>query len=245
MERKTVLVTGASRGIGRAIAISMAKEGFNVIVNYNGNQNKAQETLEECKKYGVEVMLVQADVSKYEEVEKMIQNIVEKFERIDVLVNNAGIVKDSLLLRMSEDDFDKVIDVNLKGCFNCIKHVSKLMMKQRSGSIINISSVIGLVGNVGQINYAASKAGILGLTKASAKELASRNIRVNAIAPGFIDTEMSATLNEKIKANILDQIALKRFGRVEDVANVAVFLASEKSNYISGQCICVDGGMVM
>ncbi|NBK96496.1 MAG: 3-oxoacyl-[acyl-carrier-protein] reductase [Clostridia bacterium] len=245
MENKVAFISGASRGIGKAIAIQLAKEGYHVVINYCGNKQKAEQVCETCKQYNVDAMCIQADVSDYAQVEQMVKQVVDKYGHIDVLVNNSGITKDNLLLRMSESDFSDVIDVNLKGCFHCIKHVSKVMMKQRSGSIINMASVIGLVGNIGQANYAASKAGIIGLTKASAKELAARGIRVNAIAPGFIDTEMTQILSDDVKAKIMESIPLKQFGSVEDVANMVVFLASDKSRYVSGQVLNVDGGMVM
>ena len=245
MDKKVALITGASRGIGKAIALSMAKEGYDVVINYRGSEEKAKEVYALCLALGSHPFLYQADVSNYEEVEKMVKAVVDQYGHIDVLVNNSGITKDTLLLRMTDKEFNQVVDVNLKGCFNCIKHVSKVMMRQRNGSIINMASVIGLVGNIGQANYAASKAGIIGLTKSVAKELASRNIRCNAIAPGFIDTEMTAILDEKVKENILNQIPLHQLGLPEDVADMVVFLASEKSRYVTGQVFNVDGGMVM
>lgn len=245
MEKKVALVTGASRGIGKQIALTLASEGYDVIVNYNGSEERAKAVSEECIALGSDAMCIKADVSNFAQVEAMVANIVEKYGHIDCLVNNSGITKDTLLLRMSEEDFASVVDVNLKGTFNCIKHVSKVMMKQRSGSIINMASVIGLVGNTGQANYAASKAGIIGLTKSVAKELAARGIRSNAIAPGFIATEMTEVLDEKVKEAIMTNIPLKQFGSVEDVANMVAFLASEKSRYVTGQVMNVDGGMVM
>lgn len=245
MEKKTALISGASRGIGKQIALTLAREGYNVVINYNGSEAKANAVCEEAKQLGSDAMCIQADVSDFMQVEAMVKKVMETYGSIDVLVNNSGITKDALLLRMSEDDFSKVIDVNLKGTFNCIKHVSKIMMKQRRGSIINMASVIGLIGNVGQANYAASKAGVIGLTKSAAKELAPRGIRVNAIAPGFIATEMTEVLDEKVKDNIMANIPLKQLGSVEDVANMAAFLASDKSRYVTGQVMNVDGGMVM
>ncbi len=245
MDKKTAVVTGASRGIGRAIAILFAKEGYNVVINYNGNKEKAEEVMAECKKFGVDAITVKANVADFKESEELIKKSVETFGRVDVLVNNSGITRDNLLLRMKEEDFDSVIDVNLKGTFNTIKNVTRQMMKQKSGSIINMSSVVGISGNAGQANYAASKAGVIGLTKSVAKELASRGIRVNAIAPGFIETDMTEELNEKTKEEILNNIPLHDTGKSEDVANLAIFLASDKSRYITGQVIHVDGGMLM
>ena len=243
MERKVVLVTGAGRGIGASIALNFAKEGYDVVVNYRSSEKEALEVVSKCEEYNVKAVAIKANVSSYEESKLLIDEALKVFGHIDCLVNNSGITKDNLILRMSEEEFDSVIDVNLKGCFNCCKHISKVMMKQRSGSIINMSSVIGQIGNVGQVNYAASKAGVIGLTKSLAKELASRNITVNAIAPGFIKTQMSAKLSDNVKETILSNIPLKRFGEVEDVANLVVFLANQ--TYISGQVINVDGGMVM
>ena len=245
MEKQVALVTGASRGIGKQIALTLASEGYNVVVNYNGSEDKANEVVQECIAFGSDSIAVKANVADFASVEAMVNTVMDKYGRIDCLVNNSGITKDTLLLRMSEEDFSSVIDVNLKGTFNCIKHVSKVMMKQRSGSIINMASVIGLVGNVGQANYAASKAGIIGLTKSIAKELAARGIRSNAIAPGFIATEMTEVLDEKVKDAIMVNIPLKQFGSVHDVANMVAFLASDKSAYVTGQVFNVDGGMVM
>ncbi len=242
---KVALVTGGGRGIGRAIALTLAREGYDVAVNYNGSREKARQVCREIESLGRKAVAVKADVSDFARVENMVSLVVETFGRIDVLVNNSGITKDGLMMRMKEEDFDSVININLKGTFNCTKAVSKIMMKQRSGSIINMSSVIGLVGNIGQANYAASKAGILGLTKASAKELASRNIRVNAIAPGFIQSDMTDVLSDELKAGILNNIAMKKFGTAQDVADMAAFLAGDKSRYITGQVFNVDGGMVM
>lgn len=245
MERKTAVVTGASRGIGKAIALALAKDGFNVVINYNGNKEKAEQVKKECEDYGVNAITVKANVADFTESENLIKEAVSTFGSIDVLVNNSGITKDTLLLRMKEEDFDSVIDVNLKGTFNTIKHAARQMMKQRSGSIINMSSVVGISGNAGQINYAASKAGVIGLTKSVARELASRGIRANAVAPGFIETDMTYELNDKAKEEILKTIPLNDTGKSEDVANLVAFLASEKSRYITGQVIHVDGGMLM
>lgn len=240
---KVALITGATRGIGKQIAITLAKQGFDIAVNYRTSNDSLDETVKEIESYGVRCLAVQGDVSVFEDCENMTKQVIEKFERIDVLVNNAGITKDMLFIRMKEDDFKQVIDVNLIGTFNMTKNVSQYMVKQRSGRIINISSIVGIHGNAGQANYSASKAGIIGLTKSLAKELASRNILVNAIAPGFIETDMTSTLKDDVKTNILNSIPLKREGKPEEVANVVKFLASEDSSYITGQVISVDGGM--
>lgn len=245
METKTVLITGAGRGIGKAIALAFAKEGYQVAINYNGSENAAKETAALCEQEGVKANIYRCNVADYAAVEKMMKAVADDFGSIDVLVNNSGITRDTLLLRMKEEDFDQVIDINLKGTFNCIRHVARIMMKQRHGSIVNMSSIVGIAGNVGQMNYAASKAGIIGLTKSAAKELASRNIRVNAIAPGFVETEMTKVLSEEAREAAMRVIALKRFASVEDIANLAVFLGSDKSSYITGQTIQVDGGMAM
>lgn len=245
LKDKVAIVTGASKGIGRAIAINFAKEGAKVVLNYRSDDNGAQEVLKEIENSGGVALLHKGDVSDFSVAEDLIKFCIEKFSRIDILVNNAGITKDTLLLRMKEEDFDSVINVNLKGSFNCVKHASSFMIKQKYGKILNISSVIGLIGNVGQINYAASKAGIIGMTKSLAKELGSRGINVNAIAPGFIETDMTSVLEDKTKETIMSHIPLKRMGSVEDVSNLAVFLASDLASYITGQVITVDGGMVM
>ncbi|WP_369523105.1 3-oxoacyl-[acyl-carrier-protein] reductase [Anaerofustis stercorihominis] len=245
MDRKTAVVTGAGRGIGRAIAIALAKDGYNVVINYNGSGEKAEKVAIECREYGMNAITVKANVSDFSESEELIKKAIEEFGSIDVLVNNSGITRDNLLLRMKEEDFNDVIDVNLKGTFNTIKHATRQMMKQKSGSIINMSSVVGISGNAGQANYSASKAGVIGLTKSVARELASRGIRVNAIAPGFIESDMTDELNDKAKDEILKGIPLKSIGKGEDVANLAVFLSGDKSRYITGQVINVDGGMVM
>lgn len=242
---QSAIVTGASRGIGRAIAIQLAKNGANVVVNYSGSEAAAMETAEECKKYGVDAIVCKADVSNMEDVAAMVDKATEAFGKIDILVNNAGITRDKLVMAMSEEDFDDVISINLKGTFNCIKLVSKTMMKQRYGRIINISSIIGVRGNAGQTNYAASKAGIIGITKSVAKELAARNITVNAIAPGMIETDMTDVLSDKVKEAMLSSIPAKRAGKPEDIANAVAFLASKEAEYITGQTICVDGGMAV
>ena len=242
---KVAVITGAARGIGKAIELKFASQGYHVVINYRGSEEKANAVKEQCIALGVEALTYQGDVSHYQEMEDMMKAVMEKFGRIDVLVNNSGITKDQLLLKMDSESFMDVIDVNLKGTFNTIKAVSRIMMKQKSGVIINMSSVIGEIGNAGQANYAASKAGVLGLTKSIAKEFAPRHIRVNAIAPGFIATDMTDVLNEQTKENILQAIPLKSLGEAEDVANVAYFLASDDAKYITGQVINVDGGMVM
>lgn len=242
---RVAIVTGASRGIGRAIAVSLAKQGINLVLNYRNSEDDVKETFEEVNKFGIEVLLVKADVSNFNEAKMVVDEAVKRFGKVDILVNNAGITKDTLILRMKEEDFDSVIDVNLKGTFNMIKHCTPYIIKSDMGRIVNISSIIGIVGNIGQVNYAASKAGVIGLSKSLAKELASRNVTVNVVAPGYIDTDMTKVLNDKIKENILNSIPLKRVGTVEDVANLVEFLVSSKASYITGQVINVDGGMVM
>ena len=242
-ENKIVLVTGAGRGIGASIAKRFASEGAEVIVNYSGNDEAAQKTVDEITATGGQAQKYKCSVNDSESVKVMIDEIIKKFGRIDILVNNAGITKDGLMLRMTDEDFDRVIDVNLKGTFNCTKYVSKYMLKQKSGKIINISSVVGLSGNAGQVNYSASKAGIIGITKSAAKELASRGITVNAVAPGYVDTDMTKVLSDNIRNEILKNIPLQRMGNVEDISNCVSFLASEDASYITGQVISVDGGM--
>lgn len=245
LKGKVALVTGASRGIGREIALALACEGAFVAVNYNGSEQSANEVVELIKSKGGNAKAYKCNVSDYEASQEMINEIVKDNQKLDILVNNAGITKDNLLMKMSEDDFDKVIDINLKGTFNCIKHISRQMLKQRSGKIINISSVSGVLGNAGQANYSASKAGVIGLTKSAARELAKRGITVNAIAPGFINTDMTEALSDSIKEGATAQVPLGRFGEASEVAQLAVFLASEKADYITGQVISVDGGMAM
>ncbi len=242
---KNVLVTGASRGIGRSIALQFAEEGYNVAVNYAGNKDKAEVVVEEIKGKGVESFAIQANVANGDEVKAMIKEVVSTFGSIDVLVNNAGITRDNLLMRMKEQEWDDVIDTNLKGVFNCIQKVTPQMLRQKSGSIINLSSVVGSVGNPGQANYVATKAGVVGLTKSTARELASRNITVNAVAPGFIVSDMTDALSDDLKEQMLDQIPLKRFGKDQDIADTVTFLASDKAKYITGQTIHVNGGMYM
>ncbi len=244
LESKVALITGGARGIGRAIALTFAREGANIVVA-DVNLEIAQKTASEIEGLGRQAMALEMDVTSYDLVESGINKILDKLGKVDILVNNAGITKDNLLLRMSPADWDAVLNVNLKGTFNCIKAVSRPMIKQRSGRIISIASIIGLMGNPGQANYAASKAGIIALTKTVAKELASRNINANAVAPGFIQTEMTAKLPEEIKKKMLEAIPLGILGTPEDVANVCLFLASQESSYITGQVITIDGGMVM
>lgn len=245
LEGKVAVVTGASRGIGKAIALEMARNQATVIINYNGSRQRAEELLKTIEQEGGSAEIYQCDVSDFNACGEFIQSVVKKYGHLDILVNNAGITRDGLLMKMSEEDFDRVLETNLKGTFNCIRFCSRQMLKQKSGHIVNISSVSGVSGNVGQANYAASKAGVIGLTKAAAKELASRHITVNAIAPGFIETEMTDALNDNFKAEAVKQIPLGCFGKPEDVAHLALFLASEKAAYITGQVIQVDGGMVM
>ncbi len=245
LEGKVALVTGAAKGIGKAIALALAADGAAVIVNYNGSKDRAEQTVEEIKALGADAMAYQCNVADTKAVDDMIKEIIRIYGRLDILVNNAGITRDNLIMKMTEEDFDAVINANLKGCFNTIKAVSRQMLKQRSGRIINITSVSGILGNAGQANYAASKAGIIGLTKTMARELASRGITVNAVAPGFVDTDMTQTLSDSIKAAATAQIPLGHFGRPEDIASMAAYLASEKASYITGQIISVDGGMAI
>lgn len=242
---KVALITGATRGIGKQIALTLAKDKYDIVINYRNENEELKKVVEEIETNNIKCIAVKGDVSSFEDCEKMINETIGKLGRIDVLVNNAGITKDTLLMRMTKEDFEKVININLVGTFNMSKNVIQYMMKQRSGRIINISSVVGISGNAGQTNYAASKAGIIGFTKSLAKEVASRNILVNAVAPGFIETSMTDVLKDEIKDSIAKQIPLRRMGTPEDVANVVSFLASEKSNYITGQVINIDGGMLM
>ena len=243
MEGKVAVVTGASRGIGKAIAVKLASKGATVVINYNGSRERAEEVKNEVESAGGKAVIIQCNVADFDACKEFIETVIKEQGRIDILVNNAGITKDGLIMKMKEEDFDSVLNVNLKGTFNTIRHSARQMLKQRSGKIINISSVSGILGNVGQANYAASKAGVIGLTKTMARELGSRGITVNAIAPGFVDTEMTEVLSEEIRENACKQIILGRFGKPEDIANTAVFLASDKADYITGQVISVDGGM--
>ena len=245
LDGKVALVTGASRGIGRAIAIRLAAEGAKVAINFAGNTEKAEAVKAEIEAAGGEALLVQANVADATAVEEMVAKVVEAFGGIDVLVNNAGITRDGLLVRMKDEDFDAVLDTNLKGVFYCTKAVSKLMMKKRSGRIVNMTSVVGVNGNAGQTNYAAAKAGVIGFSKSAAKELASRGITVNMVAPGFIDTDMTSVLSDKAKEAALAGIPLQRMGTPENVADAVAFLVSDQAAYITGQVIHVDGGMVM
>ncbi|SES74249.1 3-oxoacyl-[acyl-carrier-protein] reductase [Oceanobacillus limi] len=242
---KSALVTGASRGIGRSIALELARQGANVAVNYAGSEAKAQAVVEEIEQLGVKAMKIQADVSNEDSVKEMIKSVVNEFGSLDILVNNAGITRDNLLMRMKEEEFDQVINTNLKGVFVCTKSVTRQMMKQKSGRIINVASIVGVSGNPGQANYVAAKAGVIGLTKTTAKELASRNILVNAVAPGFISTDMTDELTDEQREGMLGMIPLAKLGTPEDVAKVVRFLASDDANYITGQTIHIDGGMVM
>ena len=242
---KVAVVTGASRGIGRAVAIKLAGEGATVIINYNGSKDRAEEVKNEIEAAGGKAVSYQCSVADFAACQEMIQSIIKEYGHLDILVNNAGITKDNLIMKMKEEDFDAVIDTNLKGTFNTIKHSARQMLKQRSGKIINISSVSGILGNAGQANYAASKAGVIGLTKTMARELASRGITVNAVAPGFVDTEMTEVLGAEIKEAACSQIPLGKFGQTKDIAEMVAFLASEKADYITGQVISVDGGMSM
>lgn len=245
MDKLIALVTGASTGIGKAISLKLAKDGYHVVVNYIGPQEDADAVVEQITNDGGSASSIMCDVTNYDAVEEMMKATIKEFGGIDLLVNNAGITRDQLMLRMSEKDFDLVIDVNLKGAFNCVKHVTRSMFKRRTGCIINISSVIGLTGNIGQVNYGASKAGIIGMTKSLAREYAARNIRVNAVAPGFIATEMTSVLADDVKQGIIDKVPLSKLGSPEDVANTIAFLASENAKYITGQVLAIDGGMTM
>lgn len=243
--KQTAIVTGGSRGIGRAVAVRLAKDGMNLVINYRGNSAAAEETERLCRELGAEVLLVQGDVSRAEDCEKLAAQAKEAFGRVDVLVNNAGITRDGLLARMTEEDFRAVLDVNLVGPWNMMKAVNRIMMKQRYGRIVNLSSVTGLMGNMGQTNYAAAKAGILGMTKSYAREVASRGITVNAVAPGFIDTDMTEAMPEGAKDKIVTEIPMGRTGKPEDVAEAVAFLVSEQAGYITGEVLRVDGGMAM
>lgn len=245
MKGMNAIVTGGSRGIGRSICLELAKSGVNVAVNYAGSTEKAEKVAEECRDFGVDAFSIQADVADASQVQTMVKEVIEKLGSVDLLVNNAGITRDSLIMRMKEDDFDAVIDTNLKGVFHCSKAVTRPMMKQRHGRIINISSVVGALGNAGQSNYAASKAGVIGFTKSLARELANRNILVNAVAPGFIATEMTDELSDEQKNTLLQEIPLGKLGEAEDVAKVVCFLAGDNASYMTGQTLHIDGGMYM
>lgn len=242
---KTAVVTGGSRGLGRAVCLELAKGGANVVFCYAGNEAAAKETTAACEALGAKALAIQCDVAKADEVKALMDAAVKEFGRIDILVNNAGITRDGLLMMMKEEDFDAVIAANLKGTFLCMKAVSRIMMKQRYGRIVNLSSVVGLRGNAGQVNYAASKAGVVGMTKSLAKELASRGVTVNAVAPGFIATDMTAAMTDAAKEATLASIPLQRLGAPEDVAHAVAFLASDEAAYVTGQVLCVDGGMAM
>lgn len=245
LKGKIALVTGAAKGIGRAIALALAEEGATVVVNYNGSKERAEQTVEEIRALGADGLAYQCNVADTEAALAMVKEVTARYGRLDILVNNAGVTRDNLIMKMSEEDFDAVISANLKGCFNTIKAVSRQMLKQRAGRIINITSVSGILGNAGQANYAASKAGIIGLTKTMARELASRGITVNGVAPGFVDTDMTRALPEGVKEAAVKQIPLGHFGKPEDIAHMVAYLASEKAAYITGQIISVDGGMAI
>ena len=242
---KIAIVTGAGRGIGKEIAKTLAAKGALVIVNYCGSAKRAEETVQEIEAAGGKAEALQCDISDFTKAGEMVDYVIKTYGRVDILVNNAGITRDGLLMKMSEEDFDAVLNTNLKGAFNCIKHISRQMLKQKAGRIINISSVSGVLGNAGQANYCAAKAGVIGITKSAARELASRGITVNAVAPGFIATEMTDVLSDSVKAAATEQIPMKHFGSTQDIAETVAFLASDKAGYITGQVLSVDGGMAM
>lgn len=245
LKGKCAVITGAARGIGKAVALKLASLGANIVLNYRSSEKEVKEVENLIKDMGVDVISVKGDISKLDEVENLVSVAKEKFGCIDIMVNNAGITKDTLILRMKEEDFDTVIDINLKGVFNCLKCITPIMVKQKHGKIINLSSVVGISGNAGQVNYSASKAGVIGMTKSLAKEVGSRGINVNAVAPGYIETDMTEALGDKYKEEVKKNIPLKKLGKPEDVANVVAFLSSEASDYVTGQVIQVDGGMLM
>lgn len=245
LKGKNVIVTGATRGIGREIALTLAQNGANIAINYRNLNSEVEDLINEIKSFGVDALAIKCDVSITEEVDNFVKEVKSHYNTIDVLINNAGITKDGLILRMKEEDFDDVLDVNLKGTFNTTKSVSSIMVRQKYGKIINISSVVGIAGNAGQCNYAASKAGVIGFSKSVARELASRNINVNVVAPGYINTDMTKNLPDKVKEEIIKSIPMKKIGDPKEVANLVLFLSSNLSDYITGQVINVDGGMVM
>jgi 3-oxoacyl-[acyl-carrier protein] reductase len=245
LEGKVAIVTGAGRGIGREIALTLAKKGATVIVNYNGSKQAADEVVEKITQNGGSAESVQCNVSDYNACADFTKSVLDKYKKVDILVNNAGVTRDNLIMRMSEEDFDMVLDTNLKGAFNMIKHLSRSFIKQKAGKIINISSVSGILGNAGQANYSASKAGVIGLTKSVAREFASRGINVNAVAPGFVDTDMTKNMTDDAKSQINNMIPMGKMGTTKDIADLVLFLAGDNSNYITGQVICVDGGMAI
>jgi 3-oxoacyl-[acyl-carrier protein] reductase len=245
LEGKVAIVTGAGRGIGREIALTLAKRGATVIVNYNGSKQAADEVVEKITQNGGSAEAVQCNVSDYNACADFTKSVLDKYKKVDILVNNAGVTRDNLIMRMSEEDFDMVLDTNLKGAFNMIKHLSRSFIKQKAGKIINISSVSGILGNAGQANYSASKAGVIGLTKSVAREFASRGINVNAVAPGFVDTDMTNNMTDDAKSQINGMIPMGKMGTTKDIADLVLFLAGDNSNYITGQVICVDGGMAI
>ncbi len=245
MENRVAIVTGASRGIGRAIARSLAEAGADIVINYAGNDKAAEETAEMCRTFGAEVLLAKGNVADADDCERVVKETMDKFGRIDILVNNAGIIKDNLLMRMNDEDFDKVIEINLKGTYLMMKAVSRIMMKQRYGRIVNMASVSGIMGNIGQINYSASKGGVISMTKTFAREIATKGVTVNAVAPGFIATDMTSSMGEGVLNEMKKAIPIKRIGKPEDIANAVKFFADEATEYITGQVLCVDGGMCM